>query len=141
MSMNDTQDPHWEAHIPEDDGEMCRVRWSEPDADRRYLWVGHYPNTPWGCHAAARQAERFNEEKRCPCEFHLYRPRVTVVIMGTEMEDNLKRVQDILETVLAVEILEYHDSSWLYESPNTRSVEKQNELRTALELVRKMRAE
>ncbi len=55
--------PHWETH---DDGVMVHVRWSLPDELGRYLWVRHYPATPWGLNAAEREAERFNNERRPP---------------------------------------------------------------------------
>jgi len=64
--------PHWEM-VLEDSGEMCHVRWSEPDAEGRYLWVAHYPGTPIGIHFAETQAERFNKMNKCPWEFREYR--------------------------------------------------------------------
>jgi hypothetical protein len=39
------------------DGEMLHLRWSLPAADGRYMWVQHYPNTPWA-EAALERVER-----------------------------------------------------------------------------------
>lgn len=64
----------WEAIYS---SEMWRVRWSIPDAGGRFLWVRHYDSTAWGKHAAERNAEAFNTEKRSPWEFESYRPRPT----------------------------------------------------------------
>jgi len=66
-----TGDPCWEA-VPDEDGVMWRVRWSQPDDHGRYLWVGHYPTENVGQHMAERHAERFNEQCRCPWEWDCY---------------------------------------------------------------------
>jgi len=58
----------WEA-VPDSEGDMIRVRWSEPNEKGEYLWVRHYPATPWGINACERQAAEFNAEGRRPEEF------------------------------------------------------------------------
>ena len=65
-------DPQWET-ITDDDDQMIRVRWSEPDKAGGHLYVQHYPATPWGCNAANRAAERLNAEKQCPWEYRAWR--------------------------------------------------------------------
>jgi hypothetical protein len=62
----------WEA-VTDSDGAMVRVRWSIPDSEGCYLWVGHYVGTPWGMNAAEREAERFNREGRLPNQCGLRR--------------------------------------------------------------------
>ena len=75
-------DPHWESVPAYDKGEGDKerligyqVRWSEPDEEGRYLWVGHYyadddgSNIGW-CEMASRsQAARFNSIKKLTSEF------------------------------------------------------------------------
>ena len=60
--------PCWEV-VMDDDGEMARVRWSEPDTKGRFLWVRHYPATSWGLNAVERDAARMNLEGRRPEEW------------------------------------------------------------------------
>ena len=60
--------PRWEVK-PDDDAVMHRVRWSEPDADGRYLWVAHYPDN----HRATRHAEHLNASGKRPWEYPAYR--------------------------------------------------------------------
>jgi hypothetical protein len=76
--------PFWEA-VPDRDNTdtegFWRVRWSVPDDDGRYLWVGHYGYENRGMtprlaqHMAERQAENMNHQCRCPWEFRPYQPR------------------------------------------------------------------
>lgn len=76
----------WEAVAAYDDLEEeppgkhigYRVRWSVPSAKGEYLWVGHYlagPDTSmeWCQHAANRDAERKNTEKKLPSEYPAWR--------------------------------------------------------------------
>ena len=59
----------WEA-VEDEDGRAWRVRWSLPDAEDRYLWVGHYivgQLSPGWCEAAAkRDAADKNGSARLP---------------------------------------------------------------------------
>jgi hypothetical protein len=52
-------------------GEFWRVRWSEPDAEGRYLYVRHYGGngSAWNRNAAERDAREFNEEGRHPAQW------------------------------------------------------------------------
>jgi hypothetical protein len=83
--------PHWEVcpayDPPIDPSETLqarnavhigyRVRWSEPDAERRYFWNRHYltdgqpgdPSLAWCQNAATRDAQRMNDEGRTPKEW------------------------------------------------------------------------
>ena len=70
-------EPHWEAvpdePHPDDEkgGRFWRVRWSEPDAGGRYLYVRHYGGngSSWNQNAAERNAREFNEKGRRPFEY------------------------------------------------------------------------
>lgn len=69
------QAPHWEA-VPDpesngEDGPMWRVRWSQPDDEGKYLWVGHYGgNGPrQNQHMAERDAEQRNNDGKSPTEY------------------------------------------------------------------------
>jgi hypothetical protein len=68
---------HWEAVHDHDDPSFWRVRWSEPDAEGRYLYVRHYGSgsATWNEHVARTQAEDFNEDGRSPFEWDSYRPK------------------------------------------------------------------
>lgn len=57
----------WEV-IPDDDRAMFRIRWSEPGAGGKYLWVGHYPQE----HLADSHAKRINAEGKQPWEYRTW---------------------------------------------------------------------
>ena len=61
----------WEVKLSPD-GEMVHVRWSIPNERGEYLWVRHYPATPWGLNACEGEARRFNDERRQPWEFRAH---------------------------------------------------------------------
>lgn len=70
--------PCWESVPAVEDGQVIgyQVRWSEPDASGRFLWVGHYFADPdrslrWCENASERHAERWNDERRRPWEWRL----------------------------------------------------------------------
>ncbi len=80
--------PHWEAvEAADEDGPYgWKVRWSEPDAEGRYLCVAHYhsgnqgddepgPSLGWCQHAAERDALRMNSSEKRPEEYPSYFPR------------------------------------------------------------------
>lgn len=75
--MTEQDKAHWEAVADEDDQTFWRVRWSEPDAEGRYLYVRHYGagSALWNEHVARTSAEDFNEIGRSPYEWDSYRPK------------------------------------------------------------------
>jgi hypothetical protein len=79
--MMSEEEGRWEV-VADDDGEMVRIRWSEPDAAGRYFWCAHYPGTPWGRNAIEGQARRWNEEGKRPWEFREYRLRAALAEEG-----------------------------------------------------------
>lgn len=64
------RDPgHWEA-VPDKDGVMWRVRWSEPGKGGSYLYVRHYPASMK--YSAESNAREF-KQGRSPYEWECYR--------------------------------------------------------------------
>jgi len=122
---------HWEA-ITDDDGQMTRVRWSVTDREGRYLWVRHYPGE-WGRNAAERQAEEFNKENRRPWEWDGFEPieeDMTDPIATDTSRD--KKLAAHIETLLGIELLEYHDQNLLALDSKQRNEEKRAILNEAL---------
>lgn len=74
--LREQSNPRWQV-VPAVEDQVAigyLVRWSEPDAQGRYLWVRHYyagedASIGWCENAAERDAERMNNEKRVPWEF------------------------------------------------------------------------
>jgi len=73
-----SHEPRWESVPSYDEGELIgyRVRWSQPDDQGRYLWVGHYLAEPddkdrlrWCEVASESDAKRKNEEGKAPWEY------------------------------------------------------------------------
>jgi hypothetical protein len=65
--------PKWEAvadeeKVPPFKPKFWRVRWSEPDADGRYLYVSHYGTEGIADVMARSDARHRNEQKRVPWE-------------------------------------------------------------------------
>jgi len=69
----------WEVVLDED-GQMARVRWSEPGEGGSHLYVRHYPATMK--HSAESEAKEMNAAGRSPFEWDCYRPaKKTEVIL------------------------------------------------------------
>jgi len=75
-------EPHWEVVPSLDAGEVIgyRVRWSQPDDDGAYLWVGHYLSgeelsLAWCNVAANSHCQRLIRDNRFPWEWDAYHPR------------------------------------------------------------------
>ena len=122
----------WES-VLDSDGVMARVRWSKPDGQGRFLWVGHYPADGWGQHAAERMADRYNQEGRVPWEWPEYRPTEDTVPdpEPTNQPDNAQ-LAAIVETLIGIELLEYHNQNFLALDPKKRNEEKRAMLTEAL---------
>jgi hypothetical protein len=74
-------DPCWEVRPAMEENRVIgyQVRWSKPDKNGKFLWVGHYYPGPtltigWCEVAAHSHAKRFNEQKKTPWEFSAYTP-------------------------------------------------------------------
>lgn len=81
--LDNPKDPHWEV-VPNVEKMGLgifkvigyQVRWSEPDEQGKYLWVGHYfaggapGSSVQVCqHMADRHAARLNEERKGPWQY------------------------------------------------------------------------
>lgn len=127
------RDGQWES-VEDDDGEMVRVRWSTPDESGLYLWVGHYPGGSWGRHAAERMASEYNRVGRVPWEWaEFHRRIVNHMTDPTTTEQPLNvRLAAIVETLIGIELLEYHNQNFLALDPKQRNQEKRAMLAEAL---------
>lgn len=71
--------PEWEVVPAKDAGEVVgyQIRWSIPDGEGRFLWVGHYysgPDAPlqWCEVAAESHCKRLNHQGKQPWEFDAF---------------------------------------------------------------------
>lgn len=69
-SLKPPAGPHWEV-VDDEDKVMSRVRWSEPDSEKKYLWVAHYPFDKR--HLAESTAKNWNRIGRHPSEWAAWR--------------------------------------------------------------------
>lgn len=107
------------------------LRWSIPDAAGKYLIARHYPKTMGGRTEAERDSGAFNRQRRQPEEFMWgVERRCKPPEQTTEHRD--KRLAGILEALLGMELLEYHNQNLLALDPKRRSEEKRAMIHEAL---------